>query len=101
MAHGVRAAKLPSSSGTVGPQTAADGWVLYHGFSIRETGGSASVTVVITDGGVSTGNIIEEIVVAQGTAVRQWYGPQGIRALTGLYATITGSGVAAGAIFHS
>ena len=102
MAHGSGVVPYPyGANAKVGPEVATTSYSHYHGFSIRETGGSHPITVTLHGTGKATGPVLEEIVVTAGKSDRQWYGPQGIRAQGGVYVAVSGTGTGQGAIFLS
>lgn len=70
----------------------------YFGFTLRETGGSNSATVVIYDNTASSGTVLDTISLAPGESAREWYTPFGIRFGTGIRIDVGGSGTVEGAI---
>ena len=78
-------------------QVICDRPAMYHGFTIRETGGSAAAVVVIYDHPFAAlGTPLEEISLAAGGSAREMYGP-GIQATNGVYVDVV-SGAVAGSI---
>lgn len=98
----VRAFKLPTTSGAVGPEgNSADGTVRYFGHSeIRETGGAA-VVGRIHDGDAATGATLATFsLAANGSVPAAWFGPTGIAGSVGLYVEIvSGTGIIEGSVF--
>lgn len=70
---------------------------VYRGFTIRETTGSASATVVIYDNAsAASGTILEQISLAAGESARECYSA-GLSAVNGIYVSIV-SGTVAGSV---
>jgi hypothetical protein len=70
----------------------------YLGFTLRETSGSASATVVIYDNAsAASGTILEEITLASSESAREFYHTPGIRAVNGVYFSVV-SGAVAGSV---
>jgi hypothetical protein len=92
--QGATSTDLPSSTGTVTARSCT-----YYGYELRETGGAASGTVVLRVGGAS-GAIIATLTLAANESIgidRD----HGRICRGGIHATISGSGVISGAVFHS
>lgn len=66
--------------------------VHYYGFSVRETTGTTAATIKIYDDPDSAnGTLLDSIQLAAGESAREWYGPNGLRALLGIYVDVTGT----------
>lgn len=69
----------------------------YHGFSLRETTGSAAALVrVFDDPDSANGTVLDEIALSAGESAREYYSP-GLPALTGVYYQLV-SGAATGSL---
>jgi hypothetical protein len=70
---------------------------IYRGFSIRETSGSAAAVVRLFDNAsAASGTVLDEISLASGESVREWY-EGGIWAVNGIYVDVV-SGAVAGSV---
>jgi hypothetical protein len=82
-------------------QQVMTGHVTYMGFSARETGGANPVIVRIFNGTSTSGILIETIRLAASESSGDWYGPQGIRADSGIFVAVTGTGTVEGTVRHN
>ena len=94
MAH---ARVCPTADGSV--LTVAAGTIQLLGWSVRESGAAAAVTIDLKEGSAS-GRVLATIVLATSGTDTQWLGDSGIVCnSTTLYADLTGTGVPTGAIW--
>lgn len=87
-------ANISGSSQTIAAPGATA--VVYRGFSLRETSGSASALVVVFDGS-ATGTILDEVALAAGESARELYNNFTMKAGSGLFVQVV-SGAVAGSI---
>lgn len=98
MASNVLAKALPGASGSFFALGSKNTFYGYSG--IKETGGSAAVTVNFRANNSASGPILASVVLAaSGSTPAVWFGPQGIDAGSGVYVQIVGTGVAEGSGF--
>jgi len=89
MGRGIRPVNLTGSNQAIRTTASA-----YHGFSIRETSGSATATVVIYDNASgNSGPILDEIKLASGTALQAYYPGEGLRADFGIYVSVVSGAI--------
>lgn len=73
---------------------------IYFGFTVRETSGSAVATVRIWDNpSAASGTILDTIQLAAKESAREFYGPMGIEALTGIFIEVV-AGTVEGSVRH-
>jgi hypothetical protein len=85
---------LPTSTDDVVDQDTT-----YYGYAARETGGAAATTVILRAGS-SSGAILETFTLAASESIAISRTP-GRRCPGGIHATISGSGVLQGCVYHA
>lgn len=88
---------LPTASGEVSGSGPGE----FLGYTIRETGGTSPLTVVLYDNAsAGSGNILAEIEVLAGKQTDEMVGRPGKQVVNGIYAVISGGGTLQGAIYQ-
>jgi hypothetical protein len=87
-----REPKLTPYPATVG------GRAILYGYSIYETTGAAAALVLLYDGGGAAVGPYLPIPLSAGQGAEDWFGPQGLHFINGLY-SVTSTGTVAGSLW--
>jgi hypothetical protein len=79
------------------PQTVG-GYAILLGYSIYESTGSASATLLIYSGTDTKGTLAIPITLGASQSTEDWFGPQGLHMPAGIFPTVT-AGTVKGSLF--
>lgn len=91
-------------AGSAAPFSGSDGAVVarravYLGFSLRETAGTTATLRVYDNASAASGTLLDTIQLSANESAREYYGPEGIGAVNGIYVDVV-SGTVEGSLRH-